>query len=57
VRPSTPEQALLACLECDTMKDFIKGLQGEVKRLQDLSNELNMQIILEGETPIVPDQT
>jgi len=39
------------------MKDFIKGLQGEVKRLQDLSNELNMQIILEGETPIVPDQT
>jgi hypothetical protein len=34
VRPSTPEQVLLNCLECENMKDFIKGLQGEVKRLQ-----------------------
>ena len=33
------------------MKDFIQGLQGELKRLQDLQNELNLQAILAG----VPD--
>ena len=30
------------------MKDFILGLQGELKRLQDLQNELNLQAILTG---------
>ena len=30
------------------MKDFILGLQGELKRLQDLQNELNLQAILAG---------
>ena len=30
------------------MKDFILGLQGELKRLQDLQNELNLQAILNG---------
>lgn len=33
------------------MKDFIFGLQREVKRLQDLANEFNLQIILSGGTP------
>lgn len=30
------------------MEDFIKGLQGEIKRLQDLTNDLQMQLILNG---------
>ena len=37
------------------MKDFILGLQGELKRLQDLQNELNLQAILNGIE--VPEQT
>lgn len=32
-RPSTPEHNLDQCFECDAMRDFIAGLQGEVKRL------------------------
>jgi hypothetical protein len=47
-RPTTPEEKKLKCLDCDSMRDFIAGLQGEVKRLQDLSNDLNMQMILAG---------
>ena len=33
-RPSTPEEAKKKCLNCGGMEDFIKGLQGEIKRLQ-----------------------
>ena len=33
VRPSTPEYVNNKCLECENMKDFILGLQGEVQRL------------------------
>jgi hypothetical protein len=34
IRPLTPELNLRQCLDCDKMKDFIQGLQGEIKRLQ-----------------------
>ena len=34
LRPSTPEYINNKCLECENMKDFILGLQGEVQRLQ-----------------------
>ncbi len=37
------------------MEDFIKGLQGEIKRLQDLTNDLQMQLILAGVNPQMPD--
>jgi hypothetical protein len=37
------------------MEDFIKGLQGEIKRLQDLTNDLQMQLILAGVNPVLPD--
>mmetsp|Transcript_13373 Transcript_13373/g.22765 ORF Transcript_13373/g.22765 Transcript_13373/m.22765 type:complete len:107 (+) Transcript_13373:1056-1376(+) len=37
------------------MEDFIKGLQGEIKRLQDLTNDLQMQLILAGVNPQIPD--
>lgn len=33
-RPSTPEEQKKKCLNCSNMEDFIKGLQGEIKRLQ-----------------------
>lgn len=33
------------------MKDFIKNLQDEVKRLQNLTNDLNMQLIMNGIKP------
>ena len=33
-RPSTPEEQRKNCLDCGNMKDFIFGLQREVKRLQ-----------------------
>lgn len=33
-RASTPEEQKKRCLNCDNMADFIKGLQGEIKRLQ-----------------------
>ena len=33
-RPSTPEEHRKNCLDCGNMKDFIFGLQREVKRLQ-----------------------
>lgn len=39
-RPSTPEEQKKKCLNCSNMEDFIKGLQGEIKRLQDLTNDL-----------------
>ena len=32
-RPVTPEEKKLKCLDCESMRDFIAGLQGEVKRL------------------------
>jgi hypothetical protein len=32
-RASTPEEQKKRCLNCDNMGDFIKGLQGEIKRL------------------------
>ena len=38
------------------MKDFIQGLQGELKRLQDLQNELNLQAILAGVDPQEPTE-
>ena len=34
MRPSTPEEQKKKCLNCGNMEDFIKGLQGEIKRLQ-----------------------
>ena len=55
-RPHTPEQIRKKCLECDSMKDFIQGLQGELKRLQDLQNELNLQAILAGVDPQEPTE-
>jgi len=33
-RACTPEEQRKACLNCGNMGDFIKGLQGEIKRLQ-----------------------
>jgi len=33
-RPRTPEEPKKKCLNCGGMEDFIKGLQGEIKRLQ-----------------------
>ena len=33
-RPKTPEEVKKKCLNCEPMGDFIKGLQGEIKRLQ-----------------------
>jgi len=50
-RPSTPDEQKKQCLDCGNTKDFIFGLQREVKRLQDLANEFNLQIILAGGTP------
>lgn len=32
-RPTTPEEKKKKCLDCDSMRDFISGLQQEVKRL------------------------
>lgn len=34
MRPSTPEEQKKKCLGCGNMEDFIKGLQGEIQRLQ-----------------------
>jgi hypothetical protein len=34
IRPSTPEEQKKKCLGCGNMEDFIKGLQGEIQRLQ-----------------------
>jgi len=33
-RQRTPEEQRRKCLNCEPMADFIKGLQGEIKRLQ-----------------------
>ena len=33
-RKRTPEEQRKKCLNCEPMADFIKGLQGEIKRLQ-----------------------
>ncbi len=32
-RPKTPEEFKRKCLNCESMGDFIKNLQGEIKRL------------------------
>lgn len=50
-RPVTPKEQRKNCLNCEGMQDFIKGLQGEIKRLQDLTNDLQMQLILAGVNP------
>ena len=55
VRPGTPEEQKKKCLNCSNMEDFIKGLQGEIKRLQDLTNDLQMQLILAGVNPQLPE--
>lgn len=33
IRPVTPKEQRKNCLNCEGMQDFIKGLQGEIKRL------------------------
>eukprot|EP00347_Sterkiella_histriomuscorum_P009895 403339461 len=50
-RPITPEEKQKKCLNCANMEDFIKGLQQEIKRLQNLTNDLTMQLILAGVNP------
>ncbi|CDW71442.1 UNKNOWN [Stylonychia lemnae] len=50
-RPITPEESKKKCLNCTSMEDFIKNLQQEIKRLQNLTNDLQMQLIMNGINP------
>ena len=52
-RPSTPEEVRKHCLNCSGMEDFIHGLQGEIQRLQNLTNDFDFLPIFIKQTKMV----
>ena len=43
------------CLNCEGMQDFVSNLQEEIKRLENITNNLQKQVEECGGTPEVPD--